>query len=435
MSRRWSARLLTAATAAVATISIVAPGAQAARTSTQQPDGAAVPVTALPFVGRGDVTGAGTGGAGTRQDNAAVSRTCNGGAAVQHPQWFRLTAADYGYLVPRVDAPYFPHGVQQNPAALAVLDARTGRVLACDTVPVRATARRPLSVVAYYTEPVDRCADPAEPQECAQGSLRLALAATSSARTPANDHWQNATRLDAFPRRLSVDTTLADPDGIALADYEHCEQSAIAPRELGTVWYRFIARSTGPLPELVATPGEAWPADAGFRPRVALLEPTTTGPVLVPRSGGDPWDCSAPIEVQRGHTYLLAVYTAHDDFRDSALVPGGQVVVRQKAPAGPVGSLRVRSAHVHQARPARASWTPAAESGVRGYLVSVQQRTASGRWRTMQHAQLRATATSWSPVLSRTRETSGVLRFTVAALTSEGQGVPSSRLLLLARAR
>jgi hypothetical protein len=380
------------------------------------------PISSLPFYGSGDTTGAGTGTSGTKASNAAVARACNGGNAVHAAQWYTLPAVALGKVTARVDAPFHPRGIDQNPSGSAFVDMSSGNVIACGSTPVEVKSTKRVGVVAYYSQPVDHCL-PLE--ECARGSLRLFVGSIAAA--PTNDRWQRATTIRSLPFTGNVDSSAANDDGPAVFDYERCELSAINPQQHGTVWWRYTATKTGPAPALsldVRTPWNRLGRSDGFdgiSPRIAIAELTPAGPVPAPHQVAD--DCDSPVVLHRGRTYLFAVYVFEDGYQDSTPVTGGPLtlrvgtVTRPRVPQGvSVDVARAaRRATVRWAPPATASGTAA----VSGYAVRVDRRDPSGKWVT--------TSTKRLPVSARSHTMTGVTsaaayRVRVAAVNRVGGG-------------
>jgi hypothetical protein len=385
------------------------------------------PITSLPFYGSGDVTGAGTGRPGSAAANAAVATACNAGTRISGPQWYALPAASLGRVSARVDAPYYPRGVDQNPAGTAFVDVASGKVLACGNRSVDVSARRRVAVVAYYAQPVDQCT-PEDP--CRDGSLRLYVS-TTPAMAPRNDHWQKARTIRSLPVTASVDTSLADDDGPAVLDYEHCVLSAIDPAQLGTVWWRYKATTTGPAPALrvdLRTPWNAFSPSGGFNPVAAVAELTPTGPVPAPRSNPD--DCDSPVVLRAGHTYLFAVFVFVDRYYQATPVVGGPLSLRVGAVCEPRVPMDVSVAVDRKARRATLRWSePAGAPGagpVTGYRVSTDRRNARGAWVRIAQRRLPASARA---VTVRGLTSSQGYRLRVSAVNRAGTGTAAYEVL------
>lgn len=420
-SRRWRrpAAALTGALlllGAVSAAPALAATSQTAVTGTQ--------IQSLPFLGSGDVGGAGTGTPGTAASNARVASACNGGAQLYGAQWHLLPRAAVGRVVARVDAPYYPRGVDQNPSGVAFVDATTGAVVSCGAAPVTTSSRRPLAVVAYYSASVADCV----PGEwCAEGALRLYVG-TTTGRAPANDHWQQARTIRSLPYTGYADTSMADDDGPAVVDYETCQLSAIAPHQLATTWWRYTPRVTGPLDVSVEarTPWNLTaPYGPAYNPRATVALLTSDGPIPAPRT--DPDDCDSPTVLTAGRTYLIAVHTFQDDYYDSTLVAGGPVVLRVGQVAAP-GVPRAAVVSV-DGRASRATlrWSPPAEAGssaVTGYVLRAQRRLPAGLWVTTSTRVLPGTARSATARLLR----GTVQRVSVQAVNRSGRGPSASAL-------
>jgi hypothetical protein len=380
------------------------------------------PIASLPFYGSGDVTGAGTGTRGTDAANAAVARACNGGEAIHAPQWYALPAVTLGRVAARVDAPFHPRGVDQNPTGSAFVDVSSGNVIACGTMSVSVKASKRLAAVAYYSRPVDQCIPY---DDCARGSLRLYVGSAPGA-APRNDRWQRATTIRSLPYTGSVDSSVADDDGPAVFDYEHCEMSALDPQQHGTVWWRYTPKTTGPLPALAVDVRSAWnklgrgDGFDGITPRVAVAELTAKGPVPAPHRVAD--DCDSPVILHAGRTYLIAVYVFEDGYEDSTPVTGGPLTLRVGSVARPRVPRDVsvdvdrtaRRATLHWSAPTSAQGTAA----VSGYVVRLDRRTSDG-WVTTSTTRLPAGATSKS-VTGLT--SSAAYRLRVAAVNRAGAG-------------
>ena len=388
---------------------------------------APVPITGLPFYGKGDVTGAGTGGRGTTAANAAVAAACNGGQPINGPQWYALPAATLGRVAARVDAPFYPRGVDQNPSGAAFVDVASNRVLACGTSPVDVTARRPVAVVAYYAQPVDSCTPD---QWCAGGSLRLFVGDVPT-RAPGNDHWQQARTIRSLPFTDSVDTSTADGDGPAVFDYEHCLRSSIDPVQLGTVWWRYRPTTTGPAPALAVdlrTPWGGFDPTPGFNPRAVVAELTPSGPVPAPRP--DPEDCDSPLVLHAGHTYLIGVHVLVDRYYQAAPVTGGPISLRVGAVRQPRVPAGVSVAVNRTARRATLHWSPpAAATGVgrvTGYRVSTDRLSARGTWERIAQRRVPATARS---LTVRGLTSTRAYRLRVSAVNRAGTGSSAYEVL------
>jgi hypothetical protein len=419
--------------AALAVASIGLLGVPAA--SAAGPAAPAAPVTgtairSLPFYGTGDVTGSGSGTAGTPASNDAVARACNAGEAIQHPQWYRLPQVSLGNVTARVDAPFHPRGVDQNPSGVAFVDVSSGNVLACGPRTVVVSRSRPVAVVAYYSQPVDFCS---VDTFCVDGSLRLYVNKTTTA-APRNDHWQSATTISSLPFTGSVDSSVADDDGPAVFDYEHCEMSAIDPVQHGTVWWRYTPKTTGPVPTLAVDVRSHWNGLGsmdgfdGFSPRVAVAQLTPAGPVPAPRP--DPWDCETPLTLQAGQTYLIAVFVFQDTFENSTPVTGGPLTLRVGEVARPRVPGGVGVTVAPETRQATLRWSPpAAAAGagdVTGYTVRLERRTTGGAWQARSTTRLPATARELTvPGLTSSR----AYRLRVAAVNGAGTGVSAFEVL------
>jgi hypothetical protein len=388
---------------------------------------AGTPISSLPFYGSGDVTGAGTGGRGTAAANVAVAKSCNAGTAISGQQWYAMPAATLGRVAARVDAPYYPRGVDQNPAGVAFVDAASGTVVACGTRPVDVTARRRVAVVAYYAQSVNQCT-PGE--ACAEGSLRLYVNVVPT-KAPANDHWREATTIRSLPFTGTVDTGTADDDGPAVFDYEHCLMSAIDPVQRGTVWWKYKPTTTGPAPSLVVdqrTPWGRFDPSPGFNPRSVVAELTAEGPVPAPRQ--DPEDCDSPQILRAGHTYLFAVHVFVDRYYEAAPVTGGPITLR----VGAVRQPRVPAVSVavdRKARRATLHWTPppgatAGVGPVTGYRVWTDRRNSRGTWVRIAERRLSASARSFR--VTGLTSTQGY-RLRVSAVNSAGTGASGYRIV------
>jgi hypothetical protein len=388
---------------------------------------AGAPITSLPFYGSGTVTGAGTGLRGTAAANTTVATACNAGAAISGAQWYALPAATLGRVAARVDAPFYPRGVDQNPSGVAFVDAASGAVLACGSRAVDATARRRVAVVAYYTQPVDQCV----PGEwCADGSLRLYVAAVPTT-APTNDHWQQATTIRSLPFTATVDTSIADDDGPAVFDYEHCLRSAIDPVQRGTVWWRYKPTTTGPAPSLAVdlrTPWGGLDPNPGFNPRAVVAELTPAGPVPAPRP--DPEDCDSPLILHAGHTYLIGVHVFADQYYDATPVTGGPISLRVGAAPRPRVPRGLSVAVDRTARRATLHWAPpAAATGVgrvTGYRVWTDRRTTRGTWAQIAARGLPATARS---LTVKDLTSSQGYRLRVSAVNGAGPGCSGYEIL------
>jgi hypothetical protein len=388
------------------------------------------PIHSLPFYGSGDVTGAGTGTSGTTQSNTSVARACNGGAPIHKPQWYRLPSVSFGKVIARVDAPYHPRAIDQNATGSAFVDVLSGNVLACGTQPVDTGTGRAVAVVGYYKQSVDHCTTD---EYCSAGSLRLSVDARPSG-APANDRWTNATTVPSLPFTASVNSARADDDGPAVVDFEHCERSAIDPRQRGTVWWRYTPKSTGPVPAIAVDVRSRWnrlgPIDGfdGFTPRFAVARLTPTGPVPAPHE--DPQDCDSPVVLQAGQPYLIAVYVFQDRYDSSTPVTGGPLTVRIGAvqqPRVPNAAAVTVAATTGRATLRWAPPTAAAGAGpVTGYVVKLDRRSATGSWETQKTTKLAATARQWT---AADLTSSLAYRLRVAAVNSAGAGVSAFEVL------
>jgi hypothetical protein len=262
-------------------------------------------------------------------------------------------------------------------------------------------------------------------QECANGSLRLFVGSLGA--SPRNDRWQHARTIPSLPFTSSVDSSAADDDGPAVFDYEHCEMSAIDPQQHGTVWWRYRATKTGPVPALSVDVRTAWNRMGrmdgfdGIAPRIAVAELTPAGPVPAPRSVAD--DCDSPVTLRAGRTYLIAVYVFEDGYEDSTPVTGGPLTLRVGAVAKPRVPQNLFVTVDRAARRAFVRWdAPAAATGataVSGYVVRLDQRTSTGGWVTRTTTRL--------PASARSRTLSGLTssaayRVRVAAVNRAGGG-------------
>jgi hypothetical protein len=424
MSTRTSTVRITALLAAVGTSLLGVPtasGAGQAAASAAAITG--TPIHSLPFYGSGDVTGEGTGTAGDASSNDAVGDACNGGP-IYRPQWYRLPPVSFGKVMARVDAPFHPRGIDQNPTGVAFVDVSSGKVLACGPQPIDTAGRGAIAVVAYYAQPVDHCT---QDDWCSEGSLRLYVNTAPTA-PPRNDHWERATPVRSLPFTGSVDSSLADDDGPAVFDFEHCERSAIDPRQRGTVWWRYTPTTTGPVPAIAVDVRSPWnrlgPFGGfdGFSPRVAVALLTPAGPVPAPHQ--DPEDCDSPVILQAGQPYLVAVYVFQDGYDNATPVTGGPVTVRigavrkQRMPSGV--SVTVAPA----ARTATMRWSqPPASVGatpVTGYRVRLERLSSTGRWVTKATTRLPASARQWT---ARRLTSARAYRLRVAAVNRAGTGV------------
>lgn len=424
----FRASLLVGAVAGLLTV----PAASAAAVDSQ-PDSVAgatltgAPISSLPFYGSGDVNGAGTGTRGTPAANAAVATACNRGTPISGQQWYALPAATLGRVAARVDAPYYPHGVDQNPTGVAFVEVASGRVLACGTRPVNVSARRQVAVVAYYAEPLVQCTPD---QWCHEGSLRLYVAAVP-AKAPGNDHWQKAPTIRSLPFTATVDTSTADDDGGPVFDYEHCLRSAIDPAQLGTVWWRYKPTRTGPAPSLAVdlrTPWGGFDPSPGFNPRAVVAELTPSGPVPAPRP--DPEDCDTPLVLHAGHTYLIGVHVFVDRYYDAAPVSGGPISLRvgtvrkPRVPAGVTVDVnrKARQATLHWSPPVTATGV----GGVTGYRVWTDRQGPRGTW--LKIAERRLPASARSLTVKGLTSAQGY-RVRVSAVNRSGTGASSFRVL------
>jgi Fibronectin type III domain len=380
------------------------------------------PVVSLPFYGTGDVTGVGTGTSGTAAANSAVGHACNGGSAIHSPQWYALPAVTMGKVYARVDAPFHPRGIDQNPSGSAFVDMSSGNVVACGARPVDVKSSKRLAVVAYYAQDMGQCM-PLD--DCALGSLRLYVGSMAAA--PRNDRWQHATTIRSLPFAASVDTSAADDDGPAVFDYEHCEMSAINPEQHGTVWWRYTPTKTGPAPALAVDVRTAWNrmgrSDGfdGISPRIAVAELTAAGPVPAPHQVAD--DCDSPVVLRAGRTYLIAVYVFEDGYEDSTPVTGGPLTLRVGAVGAPRVPQSLSVAVNRTARRATVRWAPPTAAlgatAVSGYVVRLDERTATAGWVTRTTTRLPATARSRT-LTGLT--SSGAYRVRVAAVNRAGGG-------------
>jgi hypothetical protein len=405
--------------------------AASAASAADSPAAAAVtgaPIASLPFYGSGDVTGAGTGRPGSAAANAAVATACNAGTPISGPQWYALPAASLGRVSARVDAPYYPRGVDQNPAGTAFVDVASGKVLACGNRSVNVSAGRRVAVVAYYAQPVDRCVSQDDP--CRDGSLRLYVS-TTPVTAPSNDHWQKARTIGSLPFTTSVDTFTADDDGPAVLDYEHCLLSALDPVQRGTVWWRYKATRTGPAPSLrvdLRTPWNAFSPAGGFNPVAAVAELTPTGPVPAPRSNPD--DCDSPVLLQAGHTYLFAVFVFVDGYYEATPVGGGPLNLRVGTVRQPRVPTGVSVAVDRKARRATLRWSKPADAPgagpVTGYRVSTDRRNARGAWVRIAQRRLPASARA---VTVRGLTSSQGYRLRVSAVNRAGTGTAAYQVL------
>jgi hypothetical protein len=384
----------------------------------------ATPVSGLPFTGSGDVTGAGTGSPGTAASNTRVAAACNAGVAVSAPQWFRLPPVASQKVYARVDAPYISgRNWAYNPSGSAFVDLRTGAVVSCGEGPVTLSTRRPLALVAYFASPVAECA-PEDYCDWREGALRVFVNTTTGV-APRNDHWQQASSIPSLPFTATVDTSFADGDEVRLFDYERCLVSAIDPRQLGTAWWRYTPRATGPLSVSVDLRTQ-WDADLGRPPGAVVALLTEDGPVPVPRS--DPDNCDSPPLFQAGKTYLIGVAVYDDAYYDNTLVRGGPVTVRVgnvRTPRIPTGvsqtvSRATRSVLVNWQPPQADSGTP-----VTGYRVVLDRRMESGAWKQVSRTDLPSTARSWT---GRRLSAAQTYRVRVSAMNRSGAG-PAAELV------
>jgi hypothetical protein len=423
MSTRTSTVRITALLAAVGTSLLGVPAASGAVQGATAAAVTGTPIHNLPFYGSGAVTGTGTGKAGTAASNAAVGDACNGGT-IYRPQWYRLPPVSFGKVIARVDAPFHPRGIDENATGVAFVSVSSGKVLACGSQPFDTAGRGPVAVVAYYVQSVDHCT----PDDwCSEGSLRLYVNTTATA-PPRNDHWERATPVRSLPFTGSVDSSLADDDGPTVFDFEHCERSAIDPKQRGTVWWRYTPTTTGPVPAIAVDVRSPWnrlgPFGGldGFSPRVAVALLTPAGPVPAPHK--DPEDCDTPVVLRAGQPYLIAVYVFQDAYDNATPVTGGPLTVRigavrkQRMPSGV--SVTVAPA----ARTATVRWSPPPASvgatPVTGYRVRLERLSLTGRWVTKAKTKLPASAREWT---ARRLTSARAYRVRVAAVNRAGTGV------------
>src|SRR3954452_3773293 len=148
MSTRTSTVRTTALLAAVGTSLLGVPAASGAVQGATAAAVTGTPIHNLPFYGSGDVTGTGTGTAGTAASNAAVVDACNGGP-IYRPQWYRLPPVSFGKVIARVDAPFHPRGIDENATGVAFVSVSSGKVLACGSQPFDSGGLRPLIDMGY----------------------------------------------------------------------------------------------------------------------------------------------------------------------------------------------------------------------------------------------------------------------------------------------
>ena len=314
-------------------------------------------ITALPFSGGGDYLGAGSGGDGTAVANALVAGACNGGEPVHAPQWYTLQAAPLGQVVVRADALAYPRGVDDMPHGTAVVDQRTGRVLACGEGPVTLAADRPVGVVAFFASGDDDCESTEEYSWCRGVQLRVFLDLAGDA--PENDTWTAASHIDTLPFTASVDLSLAGADDVRLRHYEECLQSSFVPVNTATAWWR-VTYTGATRPALTVDPTRSWVSPSQWRvPYGEILAETADGPVLLPLS--DPWDCvdGAPVA---GQPHYVAAFVEYDSYQERLLAPGGPVHVRLGDVAEPRVPRALGASDV-RGRSARIAWQAPAEGG------------------------------------------------------------------------
>ena len=212
---------------------------------------------------------------------------------------------------------------------------------------------------------------------------------------PPNDHWQQAKPIPSLPFSETVDTAFADGDDLRLFDFEKCFVSAVDPRLLGTVWWKYTPKTTGPMPALSADLHTPWDSDLGRAPLATAALLTADGPVAIPRQNPDDWDCESPVMLRAGQTYLIAVAVYDDSYYDNTLINGGPVTLR-------VGNVPTPSP----------GSTP-----ITGYRVVQELRTHAGRWTTVSRSELPATARSWT---SKRLSPSHAYRTRVSAVNRRG---------------
>ena len=427
-----SGRILTV-TALCAVLSLAAAGTATGKTTVTSSVGA--PVATLPFTGTGTVEGTGTGKKAPKAYDKAVAKACNDGTAIGAPQWYQLPPAHGQKVVASVDAPYVTtgRGPEQNPSGTAFVDSRTGAVLSCDGGTTRVTTARPVSVVAFYRFTPQPCDPEAEDCYWRDGDLRLLVSPTTGA-APANDLQSTATPIGALPFTGTADTSLADDDGGAgeVIDLDHCLLSAIDPDLLGTVWWRYTATSSGPLPAVSVDLGTPWSTATARAPQAFVGLVTDSGVVPVPRQSEDPWDCESPQVMEAGKTYLFGIGTFHDAYYEATLLNGAPVTLRVGPVATPGAPAGVFVTTDSRGR-ATASWAAPQASGatpVTAYRVVLDRRLPTGGWGAVTAVKLPATATSWrSAALSPTES----YRVRVRAMNSGGPGTPVDTLVWTGR--
>lgn len=249
-----------------------------------------------------------------------MSAACNSGDPILLPQWFAVGKKVTGDIRVAATGLTFVRGANDLPSGSAVVDHWSGRVLACGGETVRRWSR-PVDVVGYLTQPFDLESNP-------WGFEFRTAISHLPASAPANDLMANARPVTTLPFTTTLDTTLADADGPALIDYDHCRLSTIERNQAATVWYSYTPTRTGPAPEVSASPTTAWTVANGYGGQLAsgIFQVRPDG-VAVRVTNADPWDCDTPVRLVKGRKYLIGVGTAWDGYASAMLVPGGPISV------------------------------------------------------------------------------------------------------------
>ena len=243
---------------------------------------------------------------------------------------------------------------------------------------------------------------------------------TTSGVAPPNDHWQQAKPIPSLPFSETVDTAFADGEDLRLFDLEKCFVSAVDPRLLGTVWWKYTPKTTGPMPALSADLHTPWDSDLGRAPLATAALLTADGPVAIPRQNPDDWDCESPVMLRAGQTYLIAVAVYDDSYYDNTLINGGPVTLRVGNMPTPGIPSRASQTVSTTTRLATVKWSPPASPGstpITGYRVVQELRTHAGRWTTVSRSELPATARSWT---SKRLSPSHAYRTRVSAVNRRG---------------
>lgn len=403
-SRRRTGSFVAAVTLAVLATAVVPAGTAGAEATDPGP------AVTLPFSNR--TWPFAPGAAGPAELNSLVARTCNNGAPLVDQQWFTLPSAGSGLILARaLRLVGYGHTrtPQRSPVGVAVVDHVTGRVLSCgeDPVPVADGQRR--SLVGWSdAETLEKCA---AADQC--DLFPLEVFANWTTGRPSNDHWQDATVIDALPYHTTADTALADDD--------LPEQGGLCsrlPDDASTVWWRFTPPVSGAL-SLDATSETFGASDDEpvFHPRVSIGRLDTSGPrpVVEPDCGHTPF-----AEVEAGRTYLIWLHDSYETSGEPVLL---RVIYGAKGTLS-VSALRPTPPQdvsvIEGDRTIVLTWSPPASAGsgpITGYEVAQVNWAGGVVW----HSTLPANARSQT-VTELTNN--GSTTFRITALNAAGPGNP-----------